>query len=284
MHLQRTRIRWPRVPRISEKSLLPRVASSSSRLGLVARRPECITLSGRCLIRRITGLLSGFHINQDYLSSRKSVFGTCSIPGGTSKAAIALTTKYIGTVVPNEARITVNPRSPKMTQIRTEIVKLKGNINLTGKDKVFRITLQAGHGNPCDCHVGICFGEITSPHLGHLLSNLVKCRWSLSLVSSVLLLGASSSGDGETKQKSAYVTKDKRTELSNSATIAIELRTPNEKQAPIVRKSVSTQAHFQREALLRNNCPHLGHGNPPDSQIGICLGEIIPQQAGHSLS
>jgi hypothetical protein len=171
-----------------------------------------------------------------------------------------------------------------MTQRRTETVKLKGSVNLTGKDEVFKITLQAGHGNPCDCHVGICFGEITSSHAGHLLSNRLKCRWSLSMLLSVLLLGASSSGGGETKPKSAYVTKDKRTELSNSATIAIELRTPNKKQAPIVRKSVSTQAHFKREALLRNNCPHLGQGKPPDSQIGICLGEIMPQQAGHSLS
>jgi hypothetical protein len=101
------------------------------------------------------------------------------------------------------------------------------------------------------------------------------------LLPSVFLPATSSSGGGETKPKS---TKDKGTELHNSVTIVNQPRTPNQKKAPIVRKSVSAQAHFKSEVLLRNNCPHLGQGNPPDCQIGICLGEIIPQHAGHSLS
>jgi hypothetical protein len=140
-----------------------------------------------------------------------------------------------------------------MMQSRSEVVKLKGRMNFIGKVEVFKIAVHLGHGKPSDCHVGICFGEITSPHAGHLLSNRAKCRCILLLPSSLRFVGTSSSVVGETKPKSAYVTKDKGKELINNATIAIELRTPNKKPVPITRKSVSTQAHFNDEVLLRNN-------------------------------
>lgn len=125
-------------------------------------------------------------------------------------------------------------------------------MNFTGKVELFKIAVHVGHGNPSDCHVGICFGEMTSPHAGHLLSNRAKWRCSLLLLSSLLFAGTSSNGAGETKLNSAYVAKDKGTELINIAIIAIELRTPKKKQALIVRKSVSTQAHFNDEVLVRN--------------------------------
>jgi hypothetical protein len=140
-----------------------------------------------------------------------------------------------------------------MKQSRNDAMKLKDRMNFTGKVEILKIAVQVGHGNPTDCHVGSCFGENTSPHAGQLLSNRAKCRCSLLLPSSLRFAGTSSSGDGETKPKSAYVTKDKGKELINNATIAIELRTPNKKPVPITRKSVSTQAHFSDEMVLLNN-------------------------------
>ena len=178
----------------------------------------------------------------------------------------------------------VRPRNPKMMQSRSDAAKPKGRINFTGKGEIFRNAVHPGHGNPTDCHVGICFGEITSWHVGHLLSNRARCRCSLLLPSSLVFVGTCSSRAGETKPKIAYITKDSGKELVNNATIAIELRTPNKKPESIMRKSVSTQAHFNDEVLDRNNWLHVGQGNPPDSHRGICLGEIILPQTGHSLS
>jgi hypothetical protein len=140
-----------------------------------------------------------------------------------------------------------------MTQIRSDAVRLKGRMNFTGKVEVFRVAVQVGHGNSNDCHVGICFGEIISPHAGHLLSNRAKCRCSRLLLSGLQPVGTSSSGTWKTKPKSAYITKDKGKELINSATIAIELRTLNNKPVPITKNSVSTQAHFNDDVVDRNN-------------------------------
>lgn len=138
-------------------------------------------------------------------------------------------------------------------QSRSDAAKLKGRINLTDKGEILRIAVHAGHGNSTDCHVGICFGEITSSHAGHLLSNRAKCRCSLLLPSSLVFVGTCSSRGGETKPKIAYITKDSSNELVNNATIAIELRAPSKKPVSITRKSATAQAHFNDEVLDRNS-------------------------------
>jgi hypothetical protein len=134
----------------------------------------------------------------------------------------------------------------------SEAAKATGSVNLTDNTELFKISPHEGHGNPPDSHVGICLGEITSPQAGHFLSNRAKWRWSF------VLLGTSSSGTEDTKPIIANTTKDKGTELINKIPIAVPLRMPNKRQAPIDRKSVINHAHFRDAVLVRNNRPHAG--------------------------
>jgi hypothetical protein len=140
-----------------------------------------------------------------------------------------------------------------MMQSKSDATKLVGKISFTGKVEVFKTDAQVGHGNSRDRNVGICFGETVAPHAGHVLSKRAKCRCSRLLPSRLRFVGTSSSGGGETKPRTAYITNEKGTALSSNAAIAIELRIPNKKPVLIMRKSVRTQAHFNAEVLDRND-------------------------------